>query len=81
MANLKRYGPCLSKSGFATMQKVDNGGWVKFADTKDLRSSTDVQQLKLAIAALIPGIVTSFTLGDEKQFITLTNELRQLTSN
>jgi len=41
----------------------------------------DAQQLKLAIAALIPGIVTSFTLGDEKQFITLTNELRQLTSN
>jgi len=41
---------------------------------------TDVQQLQAKIAALIPGIVTSFTLCDEKQFIALTNELRQLSA-
>ena len=39
-----------------------------------------LQQLKAEIAALIPGIVTSFTLCDEKQFIALTNELRQLSA-
>jgi hypothetical protein len=39
MANLRRYGPTLSKSGFATMQKIDNGGWVKFADIKDFAPS------------------------------------------
>lgn len=38
------------------------------------------QQLQAKIAALIPGIVTSFTLCDEKQFIALTNELRQLSA-
>ena len=59
--------PCLGCEEFA-------------ANIKEARP-TCAQQLKLAIAALIPGIVTSFTLGDEKQFITLTNELRQLTSN
>ena len=42
--------------------------------------NTDVQQLQAKIAALIPGIVTSFTLCDEKQFIALTNELRQLSA-
>jgi len=35
MANLKRYGPVLSNSGFATMHKICNGGWVKFADIKE----------------------------------------------
>lgn len=39
-----------------------------------------LQQLKAKIAAIIPDIVTSFALGDEKQFIALTNELRQLSA-
>lgn len=36
MENLKRYGPCLNKNGFATLQRLDNGGWVKFSDIKEL---------------------------------------------
>lgn len=36
MENLKRYGPCLSRLGFATMHKLDNGGWVKFSEIKVL---------------------------------------------
>jgi hypothetical protein len=43
-------------------------------------SSNSLQQLQAKIAALIPGIVTSFTLCDEKQFVALTNELRQLSA-
>lgn len=44
MENLKRYGPCLSKSGFATMQKIDNGGWVKFSNIKEfaMRCITEI---------------------------------------
>jgi len=44
MENLKRYGPALSKSGFATMQKIDNGGWVKFSDIKELLATAHNKQ-------------------------------------
>ena len=52
MENLKRYGPCLSKSGFATMQRIDNGGWVKFSDIKEARP-TCAQQPQAKIARLL----------------------------
>jgi hypothetical protein len=45
MENLKRYGPSVNKMGFGTMQRLDNGGWVKFSDIKELLQ-TDNQQLK-----------------------------------
>lgn len=31
---MKRYGPVLSKDGFATMHRIDNGGWVRFKEEK-----------------------------------------------
>ena len=43
MENLKRYGPTVTENGFGTMQQLDNGGWVKFADIKELLQ-TDAQQ-------------------------------------
>jgi len=36
MENLKRYGPSVNDMGFGTMQQLDNGGWVKFSDIKEL---------------------------------------------
>ena len=52
----------------------------KIALKSAVENCNNNQQLKAEIAALIPGIVTSFTLCDEKQFIALTNELRQLSA-
>jgi hypothetical protein len=48
MENLKRYGPALSESGFATMQKIDNGGWVKFSDIKELLQTSHNSESKYA---------------------------------
>lgn len=36
MENLKRYGPTVTKNGFGTMQRLDNGGWVKFSEVAEL---------------------------------------------
>ena len=36
MEDLKRYGPSTNKMGFGTMQQLDNGGWVKFSEVKEL---------------------------------------------
>lgn len=44
MENLKRYGPCINKHGFATMQRIDNGGWVKFSDIKGLLQTAHNRQ-------------------------------------
>jgi hypothetical protein len=36
MKNLKRYGPCTNGTVFRGMHQIDNGGWVKFSDIKEL---------------------------------------------
>ena len=69
MENLKRYGPCLSKSGFATMQRIDNGGWVKFSDIKEarptVRAKRPVQQPKFAMCPFCKREVRVSHLGCE----------------
>jgi hypothetical protein len=82
VANLTRYEPVVRRVGGSDVAKMSvwkNGDYVKFEEAMEA-SSNSLQQLKAEIAALIPGIVTSFTLCDEKQFIALTNELRQLSA-
>ena len=41
LINIKRYGPCISEKGFATMHRIDNGDWVKFSDIKELLKCID----------------------------------------
>lgn len=63
------------------MKHWDNVDYAKVCASENKVENCHItQQLKAKIAALIPGIVTSFTLCDEKQFIALTNELRQLSA-
>jgi hypothetical protein len=44
MENLKRYGPSVTENGFGTMQQLDNGGWVKFSDIKELLQTAHNKQ-------------------------------------
>jgi hypothetical protein len=80
MENLKRYGPCISEHGFATMQKIDNGGWVKFSDIKELLQ-TDAQRLKAEIAAICDehdDALSQHLIGNDCS--DLFNRLRQLSA-
>ena len=80
MSNLQRYGERPNKFGITQMLPDDYGLYVKFDDVKDLRSSTDAQQLKAEIAACANQLQACLDHAGVYYGFEIINKLRQLSA-
>ena len=80
MSNLQRYGERPNKFGITQLLPDEYGLYVKFDDVKDLRSSTDVQQLKAEIAALANEVDSLATKDNYIKVHNIAVSIRQLSA-